>query len=558
MNAKSSIARRLSGGFGLIGVQILVIGLADWTGPARLIAVLIGLAATIVVGLLAARAIINPLRVFSEGLAALAAGRNDPPPVSSSREFDAMADALEQLRIQLVKARQLAAEQEEQRRHSREERQAALRAMADGFRARVGDVVRTVQSASMELQGSAQQMAATATATHDQASNATSAVEQAMNHVQTVAFATSNMLASMTEITEQMGRSRTVAERADMEARRIGALITKLSQDVGAIGEIVALINGIASQTNLLALNATIEAARAGEAGKGFAVVASEVKHLANQTAGATEEITGKIAAVQSGTAAAVNAMASIAQVIGEMSGISVAVTAAMEEQSAAAGEIVRSVDEAAGGTEVASRNIGGVETGSKEAMETADQVGEASGSLSQQAELLQCEVATFLRRVCADGQDRRLAEWDDSLATGNAEIDRHHREIIDQINLLFGRMMDGEGPEAVLDIVAAMSRTMERHFAEEESLMNRIRYADTAIHKTSHQHFLSQFSMLKRQVESGRPDAAKALFEFAATWLKRHIQHEDKELARATGATSGENLTDGPHTIRQILTTIQ
>ena len=107
-----------------------------------------------------------------------------------------------------------------------------------------------------------------------------------------------------------MTHSANIAAQAVEEADQTNADVQSLATMTGKIGDVMKLINDIASQTNLLALNATIEAARAGEAGKGFAVVASEVKTLANQTAKATEEISSQIAAIQGATHKSVEAIA--------------------------------------------------------------------------------------------------------------------------------------------------------------------------------------------------------------------------------------------------------
>ena len=72
----------------------------------------------------------------------------------------------------------------------------------------------------------------------------------------------------------------------------------QLREHTGRMQSIIDLINSIASQTSLLALNASIEAARAGDAGRGFAVVASEISNLAEQTQGATGDITGLIESI--------------------------------------------------------------------------------------------------------------------------------------------------------------------------------------------------------------------------------------------------------------------
>jgi len=204
------------------------------------------------------------------------------------------------------------------------------------------------------------------------------------------------------EINRQVTESASIALTAVDQASNTNAKVQGLASAAEKIGEVVSLINDIASQTNLLALNATIEAARAGDAGKGFAVVASEVKSLATQTAKATEEIGTQISQIQSETGEAVAAIQEITGVIEQMSQISTAISGAVEEQGDSTREIASNVHKAAGGTQEVSLNIVEVNEAAGKTGEIASEVLSSSDELAEQGDALREQVDTFLKSIRA------------------------------------------------------------------------------------------------------------------------------------------------------------
>ncbi len=388
---------------------------------------------SVIFAFLLGRAISRPIVSMTSAMQKLAEGDLDVeiPAQGRSDEIGNMAAASQVFKENAIETRRLEAEAAEARKNAEEEkerqrlaeaereekerqadaarkeaaeqeRKAIMAKLADEFQSSVGDVVGRIANASSDLSTTANVLVSSADSSQELSNEVASGSEEASRNVQTVASAAEELTASIDEISRQVQQSSKVASNAVTEADNSNKSVTELAGTSRKIGEVVNIINDIASQTNLLALNATIEAARAGDAGKGFAVVASEVKSLATQTARATEEIAGQIDEMQTASEEAVSAIGTIGQVIGSIQESTVSISSAIGEQSAATNEISRNVQEAATRTDAVSAKIGQVSQKSGETGAAASQVQKASVELDGLAVTLEEKITAFMNAVRA------------------------------------------------------------------------------------------------------------------------------------------------------------
>ncbi len=346
--------------------------------------------------------VVRPLHRLIDDMTAIAGGDLAVTVQGAERkdEVGLLARALQVFKSNALAIRTLQEEREAQKQQAERDRQAGMRALADRFDADVQDVVQAVASAARHLRSNAETMTAIASRTTEQASAVAATTAQSSANVATVAAASEQLGGSIGEIGRQVNAVAAIARDAVEEGERTNSLVTRLVQAAQRIGDVVSLIQNIASQTNLLALNATIEAARAGEAGKGFAVVAQEVKALATQTAQATEEIGSQIAEIQTVTDGTVTAIQTIGRTINDVDSIAGAIAAAVEQQTAATQEIGRNIQQAAQGTRLVTDNISAVSGSAGEVGRAASEVLGAADSLSHDSDRLRERIQTFIGEV--------------------------------------------------------------------------------------------------------------------------------------------------------------
>ena len=143
-------------------------------------------------------------------------------------------------------------------------------------------------SALEEISANTSSLSKQITMQSESVSTTSAAVEQMAASILNVA----RVADSRQSVTENLIK---ITREGNEKIDEANVIVQEAVKNMGAMQEMLEVINNITSQTNLLSMNAAIEAAHAGDAGKGFAVVADEIRKLAESTAENAHDISDSL-----------------------------------------------------------------------------------------------------------------------------------------------------------------------------------------------------------------------------------------------------------------------
>ena len=121
--------------------------------------------------------------------------------------------------------------------------------------------------------------------------------------------------------------------------------------------------------------------------------------------------------------------------------------------------------------------------------------------------------------------------EFTKALETGNALIDKEHKELIEAVNKLMDACSTGKGLDQVKQTAKFLNDYVDRHFAHEEQLQQKNSYPNYTAHKAFHDKYKATLKELTSEITKVASFGELAKLNGHISVLITHIKTEDKRL---------------------------
>jgi methyl-accepting chemotaxis protein len=265
----------------------------------------------------------------------------------------------------------------------------------NGFIEKLHDIVSTTKSLSASMSSGTLQIARGNDDLSQRTQEQAAALEETASSMEQMTATVKQNADNARQANQLSINARSHAEKGGSVVQRAVGAMDEINASSRKISDIISVIDEIAFQTNLLALNAAVEAARAGEQGRGFAVVASEVRSLAQRSATAAKEIKDLI----SDSVEKVNVGS---QLVDESGRTLSDIMESVKRVSDIVAEIAAASEEQAQGIDQVNNAVSQMDTTTQQNAALVEEASAASKTLEQQAQGLVAQVGQFRTRESA------------------------------------------------------------------------------------------------------------------------------------------------------------
>lgn len=119
-----------------------------------------------------------------------------------------------------------------------------------------------------------------------------------------------------------------------------------------------------------------------------------------------------------------------------------------------------------------------------------------------------------------------------DELAIGFPEIDRQHKQIVDELNKLHSIVVsdapDTNWKQEILQSLITVSALARKHFEYEDGLLKKISYPEVARHAAEHQGALNSLLDEISKLNDASKETAEDLLQVMKRYVMHHMVKED------------------------------